>query len=444
MPDKIFRNILTGLLALATNVVVGFLMMPFIVNHIGLTGFGIWMLVNTLVGYMGLLDVGLGPTLVKKSAELLATKDVQALNRIISIFFVLYLLIGSIIGVAVVTLSPVAPHVFNVPAESISEFQAVFWILGLQVAVSFPMSIWIGLLGGLQAYHIQNSISTITTLTKAAGTFFLLQAGSGLVSLIWLGFALAGVGWLIAMFSVKRRIPYLRVDASHFGLGQTKEIAQFSGVMFIGGLSWKTLFESARIIIGLFQRVASGTIYEVGLSICLYSRNLFYVMSVIMPSAAHLYATSDKEGLRGLYLTGTKYSFAVYSAIVIALFMFGKQFIFLWMGKGFEESVWIMYVLSLGSLFQSQNLIANYLLMGMNNLAAMTRVAITYSIVIFPLNILFVFYWGLIGAALATTNTIVLVETYFLLKIVGIFEIRLLSLIRLCHLPSVLPATAGV
>ena len=137
MPDKIFRNILTGLLALATNVVVGFLMMPFIVNHIGLTGFGIWMLVNTLVGYMGLLDVGLGPTLVKKSAELLATKDVQALNRIISIFFVLYLLIGSIIGVAVVTLSPVAPHVFNVPAESISEFQAVFWILGLQVAVSF-------------------------------------------------------------------------------------------------------------------------------------------------------------------------------------------------------------------------------------------------------------------------------------------------------------------
>jgi len=78
--------------------------MPFVVHRIGLTKFGTWMLVNSVVGYMGLLDLGLAPTVVKKSAELLAKEDKDELNRTISTVFTLYLLIGALVGVTILGL----------------------------------------------------------------------------------------------------------------------------------------------------------------------------------------------------------------------------------------------------------------------------------------------------------------------------------------------------
>src|SRR5689334_15108498 len=101
---KIFRNVLTSLLSLTTNVVVGLVLMPFVVRHIGLTDFGIWVLVNTLVGYMGLLDIGLAPALIRKSAQLIARGDDEELSRTVSTFFLIYLAIAAVVVIALAVL----------------------------------------------------------------------------------------------------------------------------------------------------------------------------------------------------------------------------------------------------------------------------------------------------------------------------------------------------
>lgn len=111
---KVSRNVLSNLAGTAVALIVGFFLMPFVVHRIGLTAFGIWMLVNSLVGYMGLLDIGLSPTLIKKSAEYLAKDDKEGLNQTVSTIFTFYLLIGVIVGIAIFGLSFVLPQVFNI------------------------------------------------------------------------------------------------------------------------------------------------------------------------------------------------------------------------------------------------------------------------------------------------------------------------------------------
>ena len=441
---KISRNSLSNLTGTVVALAVGFFLMPFVVHHIGLTAFGIWMLVTSLVGYMGVLDMGLAPTLVKKSAEHLAKEDKQGLNQTVSTIFTLYLLSGVLVGTVIFGLSFVLPHVFNIPLEDINIFKTVLWIVGLQVAFNFPMSIWRGLMSGLQDFHIINGIAITTNLLKAVATVLLLMSGFGVISLIWLGFGVAAIGWLAGMFWVRRRIPYLQIKVSWFEWAKVKDLARFSGVMFIWGITGRVLHHSDRIIIGLFLPIASITIYEVGLRICEYSRQLLSsVLSTVMPAASELNAKNDKMRLQKLYLKGTKYLLVAYTAVVVALLLFGKEFIHLWMGEGFEQSVWIMYALIIGSLYQTQNLMAHAMLAGMEKLQVFTKVMIAYPIVNIILSIIFVIHWGLIGVALATTLTYLLVETYFILYTTKIFGTRLLSLVKMCHLPtaiSVVPA----
>jgi len=441
--DKIFRNVLSNLSGTAVALVVGFFLMPFVVHRIGLTEFGIWMLVSSLVGYMGLLDVGLAPTLVKKSAEHLAKDDKEELNQTVSTIFTLYLVSGVLVGTAIFGLSFVLPQVFNIGQEDINIFKTVFWIVGLQTAISFPMSIWQGLLGGLQDFHIINGIAIITNLVKAAVTVFLLLSGFGLISLIWLGFGLALIGWLVNMFWVRHRIPHLRIKVSRFEWARIKDLARFSGAMFIWGIGNKAILSSDRIIVGLFLPVASITIYEVGARISNYSRNLLYAVFPIMPFTSELSARNEKARLKRLYLNGTKYLFAAYTVVVVALLMFGKEFIHLWMGKGFKESVWIMYALLIGSLYQSQNVMAQTMLTGMNKLSVFTKIMTAYPIVNIILSFIFVIQWGLIGVALATMLTFIIMETYFIFYVTKVFEVKLFSLLRECHLSvtvSVAPA----
>lgn len=424
-------------------VVVGFFLIPFVVHRIGLTAFGIWVLVNSLTGYMGLLDLGLSQTLVKKSAELLAKQGKEELNKTTSTVFTLYFLIGTLVGISILGLGLLLPHIFNVSPEYINIFKIVFWIVGLQTAISFPMSIWQGLLGGLQDFHIINGIAVITNLLKAVATVLLLTFGFGLISLIWLNFGLSIVGWLIGMFWVKRKIPYLHIKATWFEWGKVKDLARFSGVMFIWGIANKVIFSSDRIIIGLFLPVASISIYEVGARISEYSRYVLYSIFPIMPATSELSARNEKERLQNLYINMSKYLLVTYTAVVGTLLLFGKEFIHLWMGKQFEESVWIMYALIIGSLYQSQNVVGHTMLTGMNKLRVFAKVMIIYPIVNIILNVIFVIQWGLIGVALSTMLTFILIETFFTLYITKVFEIKLLSLLRACHFSaavSVVPA----
>lgn len=436
--NKISRNVLSNFGGTGISIIVGFFLMPFIVHRIGLTAFGILVLVNSLVGYMGILDVGLAPTLVKKSAEYLATGEKERLDNTVSTIFILYLLSGIIIGVAILILSCFLPHIFKVSAEEIPIFKIVLWIVGLQTAIGFPMSIWRGLLGGLQDFHVINGITIASNLIRAVVTVILLISGFGLISLVLLGFGLAMLGWLAGMLRVKYRIPYLRIKISRLELKKIKDLVRFSGAMFISGIAGKTIDGADRIIIGLFLPVASITIYEVGARISGYSRTVLYnILSAIIPAASDLYTRGDKAILQKLYLNATKYLLIVFGTVVASLLLFGKEFIHLWMGKGFEESVWIMYALVIGNLYQSQNVIGHGMLIGTGNLRVFTKIMSAYSIVNIILSIIFVIQWGLIGVALATTLTFFILETCFIFYLTKVFEMRFFSLLRECHLSAV-------
>lgn len=441
---KISRNSFSNLVSTVVAFAVSLFLLPFIVHHIGLTKFGIWVLVNSLIGYMGLLDAGLAPTLVKKSAEHLAKGEWAELNETVSIVFTLYLLMGALVGALIYGLSFFVPQLFNVPTEDISTFKKVLWIVGLQTALSFPMSIWNGLMGGLQDFHVSNVISISCQLGRVLVTAVLLMLGFGLISLIWLGVCVATFGWLVSIFWIKRRIPNLHVRLSRLPLTKVKDLVRFSGAMLISGIAGRAIQGTDRVIIGLFLPVASISIYEVGGRISNYTRNILYsVLSPTIPAASDLNARNEKAMLQNLYLKGTKYLLILFSALVAILLLFGREFIALWMGKGFEQSVWVMYILIIGNLYQSQNVVADAMLIGIGRLRAYTIGMTIYPILNITLSVLFILRWGLIGVALATTLTIVIIESYFSVYMARILGIRTLALLEACHLPaivSVIPA----
>ncbi len=441
---RILRNISSGFGGTAIILLINFALMPFVLEYIGKVGFGIWVLVNSLVGYMGFLDVGLQPTLVKKTSEYLAADDREGLQKIVNTTLLIYVVVGILVGMVVFALAPYLPRLLNVPEQDVSVFTMVVYIVGFQTALGFPMTLWRGLVGGLQDYHAINIINITSNVLRAALTYVLLLNGYGLLGLVWLGFGISALVWCGNYLWVRFRIPYLRITPDDIDFGKLRDLMKFSGSMFVWGLAGQSLGDLDKLLIGIFLPLSSVAVYEVGYRIYNYSRIILYSMVTILPTAADLQVKNDTYSLRSLYLNGTRYLILAYTIATAGLLIFGRAFVRLWLGAGYEEAVAILNILLIGSLYQAQNVIAHVMLPGMNRLRVFTLIMSAYPVVKIVLGVLLIKLIGLQGIALATTLTYLILETIFLHYILKSFEVTLPQLLLKVHLPALLTITPGV
>src|SRR5262245_61867606 len=63
------RNVSLGYLVLATQMVIGVVMLPFNVSHLGQSDYGLWVLTASITMYFSVFDLGYGVAQVKFAAE---------------------------------------------------------------------------------------------------------------------------------------------------------------------------------------------------------------------------------------------------------------------------------------------------------------------------------------------------------------------------------------
>ena len=57
--NQIAKNVFSNWTGYLINVVVSFFISPFIVHTLGNTGYGIWVFVGSITGYLGIMDFGM-------------------------------------------------------------------------------------------------------------------------------------------------------------------------------------------------------------------------------------------------------------------------------------------------------------------------------------------------------------------------------------------------
>src|SRR5215210_3379399 len=78
------RNVSTRYVAIAAEMAIGILLLPFNVAHLGTAAYGLWMLTTSITTYFSVLDLGYSGALVKFVAEYRARRDPRALNELLS------------------------------------------------------------------------------------------------------------------------------------------------------------------------------------------------------------------------------------------------------------------------------------------------------------------------------------------------------------------------
>ncbi len=407
---KVASSSVLRVLSFVAQVIISFLLMPFVVRSLGDRMYGFWTLVGTFIGYYGLLDLGLSSAVSRHVAGAIGASRQDECNRIVNTTLFLYSGLGIVALLVTIVIAILSPVFFSNP-EDITLFWKVVLILGIKIAIEFPLRIFSGILVAHIRFDLLAWIEMITLFLNMILTVLALKAGYGVLALAWISLVSSIPGKFLYVYFSKKNFPSLRFSRKDWSRGTARTLFTYSSFTFIAQLAGLLKFQVDHLVITAFIGLATVTHYKVASFMATnFIALVTTVTGVLMPVFSQLDGAKEYNQIKKTFFFGTKISVCVTSFIGYGLIAWGKPFIARWMGTEYLDAYPSLAILVLGCIFALWQTPSVSLLYGISKNRFYAIFNSLEGVCNLLLSLLLVRYWGMEGVALGTFIPMVILK----------------------------------
>ena len=173
---RTWRNVLSNWGGYAFSILLGFFISPFVIHHLGDSLYGVWVLIMSLTGYLGLLDAGVRGAVTRYVAKFHAESHHEDTNRTASSALVIFSAAGLLSILISFGLAFGAIDHFKIPSQFHSAARIVLCLAGFTVAASFLGGVFGGILVALHRFDINNLIQVTGSAFRSLAIVLVLLA----------------------------------------------------------------------------------------------------------------------------------------------------------------------------------------------------------------------------------------------------------------------------
>jgi O-antigen/teichoic acid export membrane protein len=397
-------NVLANWGAFVIVAVVNFFLSPYIVHHLGDTVYGIWALVGSVTGYLGLLDLGVRSAVTRYLARYAAAGDTEAAGRMASSALALFSASAVLALLLAGSLAAAMPHLFHLSPEYLAPARMAVLAGGVTVGLSLVAGVFGGTIAGLQHFTLLSSLDVGLELCRAAAVWLVLGRGGGIIGLALVQLSLALIRLVTYRTMCRRLIPWLRLSRDSVGRGTIRTIISFSGYATLLHSSGMLILYSDSLVIGALLPVSAVTFFAIGASLTEYGRTVLSGISqTLTPMTSAMEAASDKEAVSQAFRRSIRLGTLVVLPILVTFLVRGPSFIGLWMGEGYRDaSGSILRILTLALCFAASYQIVTATMIGLNQHRSMAFIYLAEGGVNLVLSLILARPFGIVGVALGT------------------------------------------
>lgn len=439
-------NALSNWATLGVNIAVGFFLTPFIIHYLGKTGFGIWTLVGSFIGYYGLLDLGVGSAIIRYIARYTAQKEDRSLNEVASTALAMFCVTG-ILAIAVsFSTAGVIADFFNVEPQQRQAFIRLVWIIGITTGISFPGNVFGAIVTAREHFVANNIITIARALLRAGLTVLFINMGWGLLGVGLAPLAATAIAIISSFFLFEHYASDVHLRFTFTNKRTLKMLLVFGGLTTVIMVSDIMRINLDRCVIGKMVGMSDVGVYAIAALIIRYMTQLIATgMGVLTPRFAALDGANEHAKLQGLFLRSLSVSaLLAFGASMLAI-IFGGRFITWWVGKEFAGAIPVLWIIATAYAFAlSQNPAIGlmYALKKHHYYAIATVIEAVANVV---LSILLAPKYGIVGVALGTAIPMlvvkIIVQPIYVSKII---DIGLLDYAKIIVVPAVIALAMSV
>ena len=411
---------ISGTIANMVALAAGIITVPLLVRALGTDAYGLLGVVSSLVGFVGMADLGLTSTIMNAISYAKARDDHSAISRLYSGGLLLYMpLMLFLIGLAALVVY--APwfsleKLLNIPP--VFEEVAQLAIL-VMLAYTMMNAFWGGVVKAV--YHGVNEVVVYNAIQTTYNVAFALAF---IAYLLWghvtvLGVALMQGGGAVVRLIIQHVIARVRYRWLSFVLSTesvhaVRPLLKYSAVLFFATAATAILERSDNIVIAHFLGLATVAVYSLAYKLFYLPSAMLPIVTASAPTVAMLYEKKDWEGLGRFYRHIMRANIIVKFAVFSYLMVFAREIITVWVGGDlFAGSLTVIAIWGAFMLFV-WNGSHSLFFWAMQKFTPELKANVVAIIINLALSIMLVQRIGIAGVAIGTFVSFLAVNTWYM------------------------------
>jgi len=416
---RVAWNMIWNWAGMAAGILAAFFLARILVARLGETGYGLWVLIASLNGYFGLLDLGVRGAVGRNLACARARGETLAVNALLSTAFALLCIPATLALAGTGIVCFFFCSMFDVPPALVGDVRLALLITGVGLAVTILLSVFDAALWSMQRFDVLNAIDLPVTMLRVALAVCLVTGPTDLVCLAWttlLTGVVAGTAKALATFVCD---PDARLSPRRVERPAVRGLLTFGCWSWLLSVSRIVSTQAGPVLIGAWLTVAAVTPFNIAARlVASFSALLVAGSGVLTPLAAGLHATERHGAQRQLVLDGGKVCFALALCFLGFVLCLGDVFLQLWLGGTLDGCYAILVVLTLGELLPLSQWVGSTVMVGKGRHSLLAGAGLVENALAGGLAVLLLKAYGSLGMALALAAPAFLCRGVFQLTVV--------------------------
>ena len=398
------KNVLANYLGQGWRVIMSLAFVPLYIKYLGIEAYGLIGIFAMLQAWLGLLDMGMKPTLAREMARFTGgghdPQSVWNLLRSIEIIaFCLAALIGIIVWAASDWLATDWVQAGETPVDAIAQ---AFTLMGLVIALRFIENIYMSCISGLQRQVLQNTVTVIMETFRGLGAVAVLIWVEPTIDAFFFWQGLVSLVTTVIFMVVVYHILPKPARVARFSLSALNDIWRFAAGMFGITLLALLLMQVDKILLSRLLSLESFGYYTLA---SLVAGSIYIMVGPIgtafYPRFTELLVRKNDQALINTYHLGAQLVTVLMGSAAVILIVFAERILLLWTADPVltERVSPVMRVLALGTFLNGLMGIPYQMQLAHGWTSLSIRINIVAVVILIPAILWLVPIYGVMAAA---------------------------------------------
>lgn len=322
---------------------------PVIIRLLGQDEYGVMSLAGAIIGYLSLLNLGLGSSYNYFYHKRKKESDENGVAKLNGMYITIFSVIGLVVIVAGMFIVFNARSVLGseITENELSIAKKLMAISVLSMALTLPTSVFGSYITVHEKFVFSRVVGIIFIILNNVVKLSLLFLGYRSVVITLAAFILTIINTLVTVFYSVKALNF-KFIFSGFQLNILKSMFAFSFFIFLNQIVDQINWSIDKYIIARFYGAASVAVYSIGASLNNYYVTLSSTISGVFSPRINkmVFEKTDNKSLTDLMIKVGRIQFLILSLVFTGLVFFGEYFIVgYYAGTGYEEAYKVVLIL---------------------------------------------------------------------------------------------------
>lgn len=405
-------------------ITVNLVYIPVLLHYIGKEQYGLYQLIAAVVAYISIMDLGFSNAITRFYTMYFHQNNIEKAENTLAIAAFVYVAIAVFISLIGFLIYIFFNEIFSsLTLEEMSEAKIIYCILFFNVLLTVTTSMFTAVINTHEKFVFLKTINLTQSLLPSIIAISFIKLYPNIFFLVLTQLIITIICTAIKIFYcfniIKIKVKYYYWDKLLFN-----NIFKLSMSVFIVMISDQIFWRSNQIILGVNIDTTAVTIYSLAMSICMN----YMVLGAVIPGIFNVKLIklfSEELGFSKIsneFVRLGRYQILFLGIFVSGFFLFGNEFIMLWLGDGFEQvylitcaimiPLTIDFIQSAGqTILQVKNLYwikaKIFIILGIINIFCINFISKSYDIV----------FCGIVSASLLIIGNIIGLNLYYAYKV---------------------------